>query len=114
MENNKKEAMKKRIETIEGFFGKSGQELDIFGELSTIKMKYKVRYELGLMKYLSAEDTVDLQKVVAICEEYIKGSKADAEWLIQKGVWGLPLEVEDKVELAKYHTALQYAWLFGR
>ena len=112
MENNKKEAMKKRIETIEGFFGKNGQELDIFGELSTIKMKYKVRYELGLMEYLT--DKVDLQKVVAICEEYIQESNADAQWLIQKGVWGFPLETSDKVELAKYHTALQYAWTFGR
>lgn len=114
MENMKKEVMKQRIEAIEGFFNESGTELDVFGELSTIKMKYRVRYELGIMEYLTKEDKVDLQKVVAICEEYIKESKADAEWLIRKGIWGFPLEVGEKVELAKFHTALQYAWLFGR
>lgn len=112
METNTREMMKKHIETIEGFFQTNGTELEVFGELSVLKVNYKVRREMGIMQYLG--ENADLDKVVEVCKDYIKANKSDAEWLMRKGIWGLPLEVAEKVELAKYHTALQYVCIFYR
>lgn len=112
METNNKETLQRHIDIIEGFFEKSEAELDVFGELSILKIEHKVRKQMGISQYLG--DNADLDKVVGACKDYIKSNKLDAEWLMRKGLWGFPLELNDKVELAKYHTALQYVCIFYR
>jgi len=112
METNTREMMKMHIETIEGFFEKNGTELEVFGELSVLKVQYKVRRQMGIMQYLG--DNLDLDKVVEVCKDYIKANKPDADWMIKKGICGVPLGLDEKIQLAKYHTALQYVYILPR
>ena len=107
----KQNAMK-RIELVETFFEKANSE-DEYGELAYIRRKYKVIKTQGLdvaqMMQLGGSEMV-----VKSIKDYLAKTYDDTEIIIYQASKGVPLTNEDKVEMAKYHHALQWLCVFWR
>lgn len=102
----------KRIELIETFFQKAKSD-DEHGELAYIRRKYGVIRTEGLdvqkMMRLGGSELV-----VNTLKRFVAQTQDDNEVIVFKGTCGLPLTIDDKVQLVKYQYALQWLCAFWR
>lgn len=106
-----RETLKAEMVEIENLFEKPKDGIDE-GELSHYKSRYRLMRTIGIdiVKTLMREK--DIRKVTVFCKEYVEKNREDAQWLMKKVGFGLPLVEDEKIELAKYHIALTFHSLF--
>lgn len=104
-----KRQMKQRIALLETMFKVDGE----WSELESMVMSDHLYRTMGMDITKAISEDMDFDGVARFCTSYVEEKKNDVEWLLKKGICGLPLLNDEKWELARYHVALTHVLVFG-